>query len=178
MKLSPVKLHAIDVRSVKIHGCLDTRESREPRKDRRWWQTKNIGRRQLLSTLVYTLRAGNKRFWFDAPAGFRTNYYSYPLGGRSLLGQNEAAVGHDRLYDLPVVWDEEGLAIGIDRESADKIFVLSMQQVGAPKLLREIRYAVVRLGGQAAWDYCRSKHRDFSPYRVVPDVVCTAKGGY
>ena len=170
MKVSAVPELSLQVECVTVEGGLETREFREPRKYRQFWQSKSVGRRELLSGLVFKVFTDRRVYWFEAEAGFRTNYYSYPLRSRSLLGQNEAAVGHDWLYYQPVVWSLIGRAHRIDRETADAIFLALMDRVGTVKLLRQIRHLGVRIGGESSWERCRATddQKTITPYRTWP----------
>lgn len=151
-----------EIQSVEIHGDLFTHEHDD--------------HVHLVHAIIYEFKVTQdgilRRLWFDAPKGFKTDYYSYPFISRSIPGKNEASVGHDRLYHTPVAWDKDtGQGVRLKRETCDKLFHELMIEKGTGRLMSQWRYRWVQAGGWVSWlRHRKAKHgQDWQQHRSYVD---------
>lgn len=108
---------------------------------------------QLESALIYEFVQRDyhgeylKNHRIIVPSGYVTDFYSIPKPLRPIwpndIDPPHPAVIHDYIFTH--------LNKSYSRRHADKIFLLAMEEMRVPKLRRNLFYAAVRLGGEAAW---------------------------
>lgn len=106
----------------------------------------------VLSPLSFRSQSGEE---FTIPAGFITDFASYPAVARFVFGVNDksryAAVLHDYLYSQQIG----------TRKQADVLFREALAHVGVEGWKRAILYRAVRIGGWVR--YNDTKTVDFVP---------------
>jgi hypothetical protein len=99
------------------------------------------------------------------PTGFVTDYASVPRMFWSVIGphgpHSSPAVVHDFLY-----WDQ-----GCNREEADRILALAMDEQGVAWATRKAIYIAVRVGGGGAWDTHTKEREDGLPAIIPPAYI-------
>lgn len=107
---------------------------------------------------------GRTRDSITVPVGFVTDFASIPRYLWTELSpmaeHQRAAVVHDYLY-----WFQP-----CEREEADNLLMIAMQQAGVPDLQRGAVYAGVRISGAEIWNANRAA-RDRGDLKVVPTGV-------
>lgn len=96
-------------------------------------------------TLTRHFRYQTRNGKVTVPAGFKTDFASVPRVFRFIVTGHDltrkAAVIHDYLY-------QSGLG---RRKTADKIFLMAMDESGVPAWKRYAMYYAVRVGGWISW---------------------------
>lgn len=97
----------------------------------------------------FVTKLGRTRIAIIVPARFETDFASIPVFARWLISpfgrHAEAAVIHDWLYALGPVGDRKA------RRRADRIFAMTLKEVGIGFILRTIMFCAVRIGGSGAF---------------------------
>lgn len=98
------------------------------------------------------IHEGTDTDWASGPSLFGILFVIPPQGTYSF-----AALVHDELYRTGEA-EFQGRTTKIDRRTADRLFLLAMEQSGTGKTLRWMIYQMVRLFGGAGWKRYRKQN--------------------
>lgn len=160
-----------------VDAPLVTVESRTDRTGFIWpWQSNKKGQIRIHQPFyAYGTFDDGTHIRMLIPEGFPTDFYSIPLIVRplipkSLVGWNQAAVVHDRLYyhntlelynDVSRTWITD---VPCNRYVSDQMLRALMIQFEAPLWRRVLIYRGVRLGGSASWDKRRKQNGNLQTF--------------
>lgn len=116
----------------------------------------------LRDTVHYRLHGPN--LTVTIPAGFVTDFASIPKKLRFLFT-------HDDIHDLPGLLHDYMYWRQCNRSSADRMFLLALDEVGVGFFERHLLYAGVDLGALKAWKDNRQARNENLPRIVPPEFM-------